>query len=567
MQILKLFKPNKMKTIFLLVFNFLFLTTVFAQNTYLETTIRNSFFSYGEYIFAMDNGEDIIVGKDYMSGSYGNEILRLDKLDASGNLLWSNTYPGLTPDEAYFFKGAAKGTDNTFFIAGTHGLCDAFGYGDVMKFDVNGNLLWNKTVDSSGGNFIRSLITSNNGGVWVRVLGNLIELDNGGNILQNVPANFNDIVTYDYNRLTEDLVVFGGPISNRKLSYIGSSGNNYEIGINASFGYVKFLNNGMVALLIDNTLQLYDNQLNLTNSLNIPSVSVSANYTELTCDSQYIYAVNWATADSSSLFKVDYNLNMMDEFTVPFQTRDIDVKDDYVKMIGHEYKHTWIKNVNNDFNDTYANADIGVVNILVNAADSTYFSQFYDCNTHFEAEGIKAVVQNFGTEVIDYFEVNALYEPFCYFICYNAQASMMTYDNRNLLPGQLDTVDFPDLNLYWISQYSQLCLYTTRPNQLTDKDHDNDRICRNFFYNDIVNVEETGGLEPVEIFPNPTTGMFNIKGIAEGKYELLNVAGQVMQSGQLENDASIDISTFPQGVYFISLMVDNEQSVQRLVKI
>ena len=74
-------------------------------------------------------------------------------------------------------------------------------------------------------------------------------------------------------------------------------------------------------------------------------------------------------------------------------------------------------------------------------------------------------------------------------------------------------------------------------------------------------------LPEISIFPNPNTGLFEISGIAQGDYNILNTAGQVIQRGQLTGNSSIDIADAPQGVYFISIKIDEQAVVKRLVKL
>jgi len=69
------------------------------------------------------------------------------------------------------------------------------------------------------------------------------------------------------------------------------------------------------------------------------------------------------------------------------------------------------------------------------------------------------------------------------------------------------------------------------------------------------------------IFPNPNTGTFQIEGISRGTYQLLNTTGQVIQSGQLENETLINISKVAQGVYFIQMLVDEHIVTRRVVKL
>lgn len=80
-----------------------------------------------------------------------------------------------------------------------------------------------------------------------------------------------------------------------------------------------------------------------------------------------------------------------------------------------------------------------------------------------------------------------------------------------------------------------------------------------------VNTPDT--LSEVSISPNPGIGLFTISGITEGNYNLINSTGKIIQSGQLNSDMSIDISAIPHGVYFISISVDNQTVIKRVMKL
>lgn len=69
------------------------------------------------------------------------------------------------------------------------------------------------------------------------------------------------------------------------------------------------------------------------------------------------------------------------------------------------------------------------------------------------------------------------------------------------------------------------------------------------------------------IIPNPTTGIFQIKGTQSGQYKILNVSGQVVKNGVLPSDYMIDISEQSQGVYFISIETKGRTDIRRIVKL
>ena len=85
-----------------------------------------------------------------------------------------------------------------------------------------------------------------------------------------------------------------------------------------------------------------------------------------------------------------------------------------------------------------------------------------------------------------------------------------------------------------------------------------------FSYTNIVSL--TYIRPQVSISPNPGRGIFNI-GLSQGTYQILNTAGQVIQTGNLKNNTQIDISHEPKGVYFISITIDDYSIIERIVKI
>lgn len=74
-------------------------------------------------------------------------------------------------------------------------------------------------------------------------------------------------------------------------------------------------------------------------------------------------------------------------------------------------------------------------------------------------------------------------------------------------------------------------------------------------------------LDKVSIIPNPNSGLFEIKGITEGSYTIINTAGKLIQDGQLSQDMQIDISAMPAGVYFVSVILENKKLVKRLIMV
>ena len=73
--------------------------------------------------------------------SNGSSVgLELVKIDSSGNLLWSKTYPGTAGAESNFAKWIVQTSDGGYAIAGQFE-----GNSWLAKLDAGGNMQWNKT--------------------------------------------------------------------------------------------------------------------------------------------------------------------------------------------------------------------------------------------------------------------------------------------------------------------------------------------------------------------------------------------------------------------------------------
>lgn len=81
--------------------------------------------------------------------------------------------------------------------------------------------------------------------------------------------------------------------------------------------------------------------------------------------------------------------------------------------------------------------------------------------------------------------------------------------------------------------------------------------------NHILSVDEFQTSEPkIGVYPNPMMDTLNfISNTDTFKYQLLNISGQVLLSGRIENDTNtLDVSHLSTGVYFINLQYDTKAS-------
>lgn len=82
-----------------------------------------------------------------------------------------------------------------------------------------------------------------------------------------------------------------------------------------------------------------------------------------------------------------------------------------------------------------------------------------------------------------------------------------------------------------------------------------------------VSVNEIDVLETIEVFPNPVTDVFVIKGAKlDSKYEILNLNGQLLETGILKQE-NINIKHLPEGSYVLKIIDNNKTKVLKMLKI
>jgi hypothetical protein len=115
----------------------------------------------GESVIETNDGGFVILGE---TTSYGNGIwdIYLIKTDHNGDTLWTKTFGG---EFSEFGKSVQQTTDGGFIITGS---TDTYGFGGVdvylIKTDVDGNTLWNKTFGSDQDEYGQSVKQTSDGG-------------------------------------------------------------------------------------------------------------------------------------------------------------------------------------------------------------------------------------------------------------------------------------------------------------------------------------------------------------------------------------------------------------------
>jgi hypothetical protein len=86
----------------------------------------------------------------------------------------------------------------------------------------------------------------------------------------------------------------------------------------------------------------------------------------------------------------------------------------------------------------------------------------------------------------------------------------------------------------------------------------------------IIGTEEYGSHFPLEIFPNPSNGIFSIRitGTGVSSLSVSDLSGRILWSVLLnknQREAEINLSSFPSGIYFLSVAEDERVFYKKIV--
>ncbi len=154
------------------------------ENTY------GTYHSVGFSLAKTSDGGYIVIGWEHRTPLTGDDVY-LVKIDSEGNLLWENNFGGNEDDRGY---SVCETSDGGYIVTGQTessgaGLHDIY----LVKTDINGNMLWEKTIGSEyieksysvtealdGGFVITGEVGSSSSGLYDVYL---IKTDNSGNLL------------------------------------------------------------------------------------------------------------------------------------------------------------------------------------------------------------------------------------------------------------------------------------------------------------------------------------------------------------------------------------------------
>ena len=72
-------------------------------------------------------------------------------------------------------------------------------------------------------------------------------------------------------------------------------------------------------------------------------------------------------------------------------------------------------------------------------------------------------------------------------------------------------------------------------------------------------------LEDIAVYPNPTTGIFNVKAENIKQVAVVNMTGQVIMTQNVDNyEVMIDMSAFDNGMYLVNIITEQGTAVKIL---
>lgn len=80
----------------------------------------------------------------------------------------------------------------------------------------------------------------------------------------------------------------------------------------------------------------------------------------------------------------------------------------------------------------------------------------------------------------------------------------------------------------------------------------------------LVGLDELDRIE-ISVYPNPSSGKIELRGLVRGNVRILNMFGELVLEKSFD-DASLDLSELPGGIYFLHIQAGEKWAIQKIVK-
>jgi hypothetical protein len=161
-----------------------------------------------------------------------------------------------------------------------------------------------------------------------------------------------------------------------------------------------------------------------------------------------------------------------------------------------------------------------------------------------------------------------------YFIINNASGAAPLHYFWSWCDGSYDSIAYPT-HTYAASGYYNICLTIYDALGCSASYCYNSNLLKST--NNIISIEviqEGVGIKPektsnqLRIYPNPTKDKLSIESNSNDiqSINIVNLIGQSLYTAVISGNATIDVSSFPKGVYFLRLNTNKETVVKKFVK-
>jgi len=80
------------------------------------------------------------------------------------------------------------------------------------------------------------------------------------------------------------------------------------------------------------------------------------------------------------------------------------------------------------------------------------------------------------------------------------------------------------------------------------------------------NIDENS-ISKLTIYPNPSNGNFSVRSNESGNYSIVNSTGQIIVTSNFSNNFTVDLTSFPKGIYILQINNGTQIFTERLSKL
>lgn len=494
----------------------------------------------------------ILIGSTTLTNPYTNNTsdIYIAKYDASGNVMWAKSVGG---NEGDIVSAIATDANDNIIVAGyfnspsiTFGSITLTSVGEedifLAKYDASGNVLWAKSAGSAKSDRATSVATNSNGNIIIAGYFNSLSITFGSNTLTNIGTTVSDdifLANYDASGNVLWAKCAGGSAFEQPWAVTSDDNGNilitgYFNSANITFGSTTLTNPGYASNYGEIFLVKYDASGNVLWAKNAVGGS-----------SDFAYAVS--TDVNGNIFVAGTFKSPSINFGSTTLTNTSGNFDLFLAKYNASGNIVWAKSAGgSDADYAYSLSVLANGNIVMAGSfrsntitlGSSTFTNSGSENTllvNYDVSGNVIWAKSEGGSSVD------------------RAISVVTDANSNIIVAG----DFWSPNITFGS--------TT----FASPGYGGDMFVAKL--NDATFVNEWNNEAKISIYPNPTNGMFNFQTTPSLDFQMIsieiyNLFGEnIFQSVINKQKSQVDLTSQPNGVYFVFMKTDQGTFVQKLL--